>query len=297
MIVDCHSHIWPSRSQLGQAESFSCLNSPQAALPSPRRHLAASNPAEVVLVHGFVSSLLQAEIPNAFVHYYMTQYPQRILGFAGIDPTQKNACDELRDLHDQQGFVGFTLSPACQGLHPCDSRLLLLYELAVKLAMPVFFLQGMTLPHAAILEFACTAALDEVARSFPSLKIVISHMGYPWVEQTFALLAKHENVFTDIAGFAVKPFQAYRYLTLAYECGVIDKIFFASDFPCATVKTAIETLYKLSKFALDARIPAVPRECLRGIVERDSLALLGLTSPAPPGAPVTAAPEEDTWSV
>ena len=151
-----------------------------------------------------------------------------------------------------------------------------MYQTAESLGLPIYFLYGDTLPASATLEHACPTALDEVARTFPDLKIIISHLGFPWVEQTIALLAKHPNIFADVAGLTDKPWQAYRSLTLAYEYGVIDKLLFASDFPGQTVKAAAESLYNLNKITLDSVLPAVPREQLRSIVERDSLTLLNL---------------------
>ena len=285
MIIDCHSHIWPARHQLAQAADFSCLGAVDVDTALPEEHLAAAEPAAVTFILGFVSRLLQAEIPNSYIAEYLADQNHRLVAFAGIDPTDADADDQLCRLRQEHGFAGLTLSCACQGFHPCDTRLTRIYELAQNLNMPIYFLQGMTLPQNAPLEYAQPQYLDEVARNFPSLKIVISHLGHPWVEQTIALLAKHPNVFTDVAGLADRPWLAYRSLTMAYECGVIEKVLFASDFPSQTVKAAAEALYNLNKITLDSLFPAVPREHLRGIVERDSLTLLGLPRPAAAKAP------------
>jgi hypothetical protein len=276
MIIDCHSHIWPSRGKLGQAEVFSCLRSPETSHAEANQHLVESDPAEVVFVLGFVSNYLNAEIPNNYIHEYVASYPNRLIGFAGLDPTESDCREKLRNLKNEMAFAGFTLSPACQAFHPSDSRAMRVYELAEELAMPVYFLQGEKLPPSAALNYSQPMLLDEVAQNFPALKMVISHLGFPWVDQTIAMLAKHENVFADIAGLVNKPWQAYRTLNLAYEYGVVEKILFASDYPNNTVKMAVESLYNLNKISLDSVLPAVPREQLRGIVERDSLTLLGL---------------------
>ena len=289
MIVDCHSHIWPSRGELGRAQDFSCMAGSDIEQALPEEHLLASDPADAVLVLGFVSRALDAHIPNAEIKQYVAAYAGRLLGFAGIDPTERGCLDTLRRCRDEDGFVGLTVSPACQDFHPSDSRAMRLYEAAEELAMPVYFLQGDVLPAAANLSFTHPDGLDEVARTFGGLKMVISHMGYPWIEQTIALLAKHDHVYADVAGLTDRPWQAYRTLTLAYEYGVIEKILFASDFPSHTVKSAVEALYNLNKLTLDSVLPAIPREQLRGIVERESLGLLGLTAPTRSAA---AAPRE-----
>ncbi len=229
-----------------------------------------------MFILGFVSNFLNTEISNDYIHDYVDAHPDRLIGFAGVDPTLPDCREKMQKYKNQMGFAGITVSPACQGFHPCDSRAMRVYEVAEELAMPVYFLYGEKLPPSAVMNFSQTMLLDEVAQTFPSLKMIISHLGCPWVDQTFAILAKHENVFADMAGLIKKPWQAYRTLNLAYEFGVIEKILFASDYPNHTVKMAVETLYNLNKISLDSVLPAVPREHLRGIVERDSLALLGI---------------------
>jgi len=278
MIIDCHSHIWPSRADLGAAVQFSCLAQTQCETAQPNQHFDGIYPAVTSIVLGFVCEHLNARISNHFISKYVNAHPRQLIGFAGVDPTDKNCCAQLRQLHDEENFAGLTLCPACQGFHPCDTRVMQLCEVALELSMPVYILQGMALPQQAYLEYAQPHFLDEIARRFTDLKMIVSHLGYPWVEQTISLLAKHPNVFADVAGLARSPWLAYRFLILAYECGVIEKLLFASDFPSLTVKTTIESLYNLNKITLDSLLPAVPREHLKGIIERDSLSLLGLNS-------------------
>jgi uncharacterized protein len=284
MITDSHSHIWPTPQSLGQAQDFSCLIQEDIDKATSEIHQGFVEPAGISFVLGFVSRYLGAEIPNPIISSYMKTSPGKLYGFAGIDPVDRDAVAQVRRLHEEDGFVGFTLSPACQGFHPCDTRAMELYELAQEKQMPVYFLCGMRLPAIAYLEYAQPLAIDEIVRSFPSLKIIISHMGFPWVEQTVSLLAKHPNIYADVAGLSQSPWLAYRSLALAYECRVIEKLFFASDFPNDTVKNAVEALYNLNKITLDSVLPAVPREHLRGIVERDTPKILGLPplSPEPP---------------
>jgi hypothetical protein len=53
----------------------------------------------------------------------------------------------------------------------------------------------------------------------------------------------------------------------------------------------IEALYSINHPCHGTNLPTIPRECLRGIVERDSLALLGIAAPRPatPAQPAIAA--------
>ena len=73
-----------------------------------------------------------------------------------------------------------------------------------------------------------------------------------------------------------RPWQAYNALVEAYQAGVIDKLLFGSDFPYTSAEDCIEALYSINQLAQGTNLPVVPREALRGIVERDALNLLGL---------------------
>lgn len=292
MIVDCHTHIWQSPDQLGQVDlgelprttrNRSPRFSPSGrtiwrSIPAadPDHHWASIGPADKSFVLGFKSRYLRAEIPNTFVSEYVSRNPDRLIGFAGIDPTEPGALNELRQARRELRLRGLTLSPANQDFHPSDSRAWRIYAEAEELGMPILFHPVGQFNDQSKLEYARPALLDEVARSFPRLRLVIAQLGQPWIEETICLLGKHPNVFADISGLLVRPWQAYNALVSAYEYGVTDKLLFGSDFPYTRVDDCIESLYRLNQIAQGTNLPLVPREALRGIVERDALALLGL---------------------
>src|SRR5205085_6479434 len=100
-----------------------------------------------------------------------------------------------------------------------------------------------------------------------------------WVDECVVLLGKHPNVFADISGLLHRPWQAFNTLLTAYQYGVMDKLLFGSDFPYTSAATCIEALYSINQLTLGTNLPSVPRQHLRGIVERDALAILGIASP------------------
>ena len=292
MIVDCHTHIWQSPEQLGQLDlgdicrsigkrtsRFSPAGKSQwRSLPAadPDHHWAQSAVVDKSIVLGFKSKYLQAEIPNSYVAEYVNRFPQKLIGFAGIDPTERSAIEELHAARDHLQLRGITLSPANQDFHPCDSRAMRLYAEAEKLGMPILIHPVGQFTEQSKLEFARPALFDEVARTFPRLRIVIAQLGQPWLEETICLLGKHSNVFADVSGLLSRPWHAYNALVAAYESQVIEKLLFGSDFPYTSITECIEALYSINQLAQGTNMPVVPREALRGIVERDALGLLGI---------------------
>ena len=126
------------------------------------------------------------------------------------------------------------------------------------------------------MEYAEPVLLDEVAREFAELKIIIAHLGYPWVNETLVLLAKHANVFSEVSWLLHQPWQAYQALTSASQYGVTDKLLFGSGFPYTSAAHCIEGLYGLNHLVQGTNLPTIPREQLRSIVEREALDLLGI---------------------
>lgn len=298
MIVDCHTHIWQSPEQLGNT----LLGDPASLLKGnaslggkslqlwrstppgdPDHHWAQNQAVTAAIVLGFKSRYLRAEIPNRFIAEYVRRDPQRLIGFAGIDPTDRTAIDELRSAKVLMGLRGMTISPANQDFHPCDSRAMRLYAEAERLRMPIIIHPASAYSAASKLEYAQPYLFDEVARSFPELRFIIAQVGYPFVDQAILLLSKHPNVFADLSGLPGRPWAAYNTLVNAYQGGVFDKLLFGSDFPYTNATECIEALYSLNQVSRNTNLPLIPREAIRGIIERDSLAVLGLeTTPAAP---------------
>ena len=94
------------------------------------------------------------------------------------------------------------------------------------------------------------------------------------------LLAKHPNVYAEISWILHRPWEAYQALLGAHESGVTDKILFGSGFPFLSAAASIESLYRINHLVHGTNLPTIPREALRGIVERDALTLLGIDHPA-----------------
>lgn len=288
MIIDCYTHTWELDEQLGRcipARSSSSA-APHAGSSSritgAARHLAAAEPVDTTIVLGFTSHALAAEIPNDQVAAYVAQHPDRLIGFAGIDPSApKEAIAEMHRARDQLSMLGIAVAPAAQDFHPSNSQAMLVYAAAAERRLPVVFHTGVYMASASKLEYGRPVLLDEVARELPDLRMVIAHMGHPWEHETITLLSKHTNVFAEISWLLREPWRAYQALLSAHQCGVIDKLLFGSGFPAAAASYCIEALYSINHLVHGTNLPPIPREQLRGIVERDALSLLGIADHRP----------------
>lgn len=299
MIVDVHTRIWDSAGQLGRAEETLRRRPTEPWLrpdASQDVHQEAMHPVGNALILGLDSAYLGACISHEQVAGYVSKDPQKFLGVAGIDPARGDAVASLERAREL-GLKAVTVSPAAQACHPCHTQAMELYEACQALNVPVLFESATLLAKDAKLEFAQPYLLDEVARTFPELKIVVSALGDPWTDQCLTLIDKHPTVFADLSDLACRPWQLYNALVLAHQQGTMGRILFGSNFPFYKPEDAIVSIYSINSFTQGTSLPSVPREQLRSIIERDALACLGLASPQTEPKPAAPEPTHETIEI
>lgn len=258
-------------------------------------HARAMEQIGCVLVHGFRSHALSASVPNEFIAEVVARQPNRSVGVAGIDPVSPSCSDDL-DRARALGLSAVTVSPTAQGFHPTHSAAMRFYERCSALGLPVFVSRpGMRTPSM-IFEYERPIAWDEVARTFPALKVVLSGLGHPWVDETIALLGKHPGIYAETSGLVSHSWRLYTALLQAFEAGVIDKIFFGSGFPFQFPSTAVEAIYSLNSYSLGTPLPSIPRAALRAVVERNPVTTLGIRAPLAIGAGTATPPDSSVRS-
>jgi len=279
MVIDLLTRIWASPDQFGpetaallrlrQADRWVRLDASATALDR------AVSCVDLVAIHGFRADRLGACVPNELIAETVRLDPSRRIGIAGIDPMGADPIGQIESAR-QLGLVGVSVSPLCQGFHPTHSTAMRVYEHCAEAGLPVFVSRGAPLGPSTMLEFGRPGAWDEVARTFPTLPIVIGELGYPWIDETLVLAGKHTRVFTELSGVVSRPWQLYNALLTAASLGVMEKLLLGSNFPYELPAKAIENLYSLNAYGHGTQLPSVPRSAVRAIVERDSLACLGL---------------------
>lgn len=85
--------------------------------------------------------------------------------------------------------------------------------------------------------------LDEVALTFPDLRIVGGHIGHPWTDEMIGLAWKHDNVFIDTSAYLPRyyPPQLLHYLRTYGR----DKVLFGSNFPQLALNTCLTQVAEL----------------------------------------------------
>jgi uncharacterized protein len=240
------------------------------------QHWTAVQAVEHAVVLAFMAPAVGFVVPNEYVAEYVGQHREKLIGFASVDPREADAPAELRDAVGRLGLEGLKLGPIYQHFDPLSERAFAVYAVAEELGLPVIWHQGTTFVRDAPLEWARPMTLDAVARHFPRLRIVIAHLGHPWIEEAMATIRKHPNLFADISALESRPWQYYNGLVAAIEYGVESKLLFGTDYPFSTVERTLDGLRGINDLVKGTALPKIPSELIDAIIERPTLALLGL---------------------
>jgi len=178
-------------------------------------------------------------VDNEFVAKVAERYPERIVGFASVDPHKKSAVKDLEYAIRELNLTGLKLHPQVQAFEPNDPAYYPLYSKCVELGVPVTFHTGSTYWGAGLeggggvkLRFSAPMLLDDVAADFPELKLIMAHPGWPWQDEQLAIATHKNNVYIDLSGWSPKYFQP---LLITYMTKLIpQKFLFGTDYPMLT---------------------------------------------------------------
>ncbi len=167
---------------------------------------------------------------NEYVHALCSQFPDRLMGFASVNPMSPDAPAVLEKAVREMHLAGLKLHPPLQGFSPDDETVFPVYQKAVELDIPVVFHVGTT-PFGSLcrLAHANPLLIDEVAVRFPTLRIMLTHLGTLWHNEAFMVVEKNPNVFIDTAAYVTEIAEI---LTpdIVRRIGP-EKIIFGTDYP------------------------------------------------------------------
>jgi predicted TIM-barrel fold metal-dependent hydrolase len=241
-------------------------------------HQEGTGGADVVVVFGLRARNTGFVDPNDRVAKFVQERPNRRIGFGSADPLHDpDPIGEIRRCTEELGMKGVKLGPCYQGVEPLHPNLLPIYDYAERHGLPVLFHQGTTFSRMANLKYANPVLLEDIAYRHPELRMIVAHLGHPWLGETIALIRKQPHVYADISALYYRPYQFYQALKLAEEYGADHKILFGTDYPMTTFEGTMNGLRNLQDFIEHHNLPPLREGLIDGIVHRDALSLLGLT--------------------
>lgn len=163
-----------------------------------------------------------------------------------------------RDLREMADYLhsgeikGFKLYPGYEPFYPHDNRLQVIYELAIEFDIPVMFHSGDTYTPKGKIRYSHPIHIDDVAVDFPDLKIVICHVGNPWIRDCMEVVYKNKNVYADFSGLVLGDFsdKFERYMKEQLEemilyAGEPAYLLYGTDWPISTMKSYLNFMKQL----------------------------------------------------
>ena len=154
---------------------------------------------------------------------------------------------DLREINDylKDGKVrGLKLYPGYEPFYPHDARCQVIYDLAMEYDVPVMIHTGDTFNPKGKVRFAHPLHVDDVAVDNPSLKLVICHVGNPWIRDCMEVVYKNKNVMADISGLVLGDFKSHfkkfmleQLKEMILYAGEPDYLLYGTDWPICRMRT------------------------------------------------------------
>ena len=209
MIVDTHVHVWeidPPRYPVGPtAPGWNSYPDEPGTADELLAEMDANGVDRTVLVQTSWSTW-----DNGYIADSVTRFPNRFIGHGLIDPQNPNNAEHVRYWMTERGLVGFRFHPI---YYPGEEILLtrqneLMWEELARLdAIIQFHLRAEVANQVAV-----------IAERYPSVRLILDHMGYPQVEtgeaafQPIVDLAGYDNVYVKVSDVAGRSKQGYPYV-------------------------------------------------------------------------------------
>ncbi|GAB2680363.1 amidohydrolase family protein [Kribbella swartbergensis] len=206
---------------------------------------------------------------------FVKDAPHKRIGFMSVNPLWPHVFDETERCREL-GLVGVKLGPNYQDFDPLSDEACAFYAYCEREGLPILFHQGTSPIRSAPLRYTHPLVMDDIALRFHELRIVMAHLGHPFVRETVSVIRKHPHVYADVSSIYLRPWLSWEALTFASEWGVPHKLLFGSDYPIATSAEAMAGLRRVNDIVEGTKLPRVPDEHIEQIIVADALAALGL---------------------
>lgn len=285
MVIDIHAH--PVSRDLVRDQRNLALLDRQAACLAPTDAVALL--LERMDSGGISLACLMGPAPgdgtaltNRDVRQAVNRYPDRFIGFVGVDPTSMPGHQVRTTIREAVTEWGFRGVGELANVDLLDPRCEPVYVTCVELDVPLLVHTGVPLPSM-LLRHGHPFGLDEVANRHPRLRIIAAHLGVPWVLETIAVAVRHPNVHLDISTLpAVDRRAVGPLLSMCLDRGLADRLLFGSDFPLvdpAAYAQRLRTWGPAWPLRRLTGLPKVTPEVRDAILGGNAARLLKLTPP------------------
>jgi predicted TIM-barrel fold metal-dependent hydrolase len=208
MIIDAYNNIWTA----GGTSDY--LTSETYSVEMMLRDMDAAG------VDKAVGCSLGQMIDNTYTASVQTKYPDRIIAFGQVNARAPDAAGQVLRDYETHGLPGLKLHPTLHGYHVVDHGLLdPIFRVCADKGILVLF-------NALDDAFVHPLGIEEIAKGFPEVSVLIAHMGTVWnVTEAILVAKRNPNIYLETSSTQLIEVQ------MAYRDLGADKIVMGTDWP------------------------------------------------------------------
>lgn len=167
-------------------------------------------------------------------------YPEKFVGFVYLDPLggMEKALENIDEYVVKGDFTGVNLEPGLDRIpwRLDDDHYFPIYEKCEAENIPVYMTWGGLLTERWVYD---PNFLDNVAKKFPNMKMMLSHAGFPRNGETCVIAMNHPNVYLNVDLYVINCFGAQDYITAA-NYRLKNQICFGSAYPYGDINKMVD---------------------------------------------------------
>ncbi|MDR7523477.1 MAG: amidohydrolase family protein [Armatimonadota bacterium] len=209
MILDAYNHLWRARPNSPELFMHQAL--------TPERLIAEMDRGGINMA---VVCPLGQDMDNEYIGEAVRAYPDRLIGFLEVNPRDPDAPAQIHALVERYRFKGLKLHPTMMG-HPVSSHPLMdpIMRVCAELGLAVY-------GHCMHDFWAVPLQYEELARSFPSVPVILGHMGIIWsVSEAGMVARRNPNVYLETS---LVPLRS---LKIGIQEAGAEKVLMGTDWP------------------------------------------------------------------
>jgi len=250
-IIDCHVHL-NNYDGLNKTENKAL--SLQERLDALLENMENNNITYSILLSSYKVDENRPSTSQLIDIVKKNNYIDRIGVVAGFT-IDNNTYEDLKNYRQwlkDDIIKGIKLYCGYEHYYPYDERYQVVYDMCIEFGCPIMIHTGDVFSHRAKVKYSHPLNIDDIAVDNPELKIVMCHIGNPWITDCQEILYKNKNVYADISGLIVGDFTLSGRTHYANKIKEIlnyvddpHRLLYGSDWPISNMKSYIDFVQKL----------------------------------------------------
>ena len=244
MIIDCHTH-------LNQYASLANLPLLEDRVKKLRVMMMSHNVDYAIILSSYKVDRQRPSTKELIVATKKHDNLGIVAGYS-IDGHTEEDLKNYRTWIKEGMIKGIKIYAGYEPYYPYDPRYQKAYDLCVEYNVPVMIHTGDTFSEKGKLKYSHPLNIDELAVDNPELKIVMCHLGNPWIEDCQEIVYKNDNVYADMSGLSVGKFDHFfekimveKVAELINYAGEPRYLLYGTDWPISDMDSYLNFVAKL----------------------------------------------------